>query len=93
MIDIKGLDKWKVLQALYNAARSSTKKVTLSLIEADALIAHRGEEKLVFVRINDRWLYLDLTGDKLVTKDFDKVNGRGAAASAIEAIRKAKRSL
>ncbi len=92
MIDISGLDKKSVLKALYASAKPlgmgimHFKAGDLPDDEADALI---GAEPgyLYFDYLNGRLMKVDITGDSFSPDLYDRDNGHGAAAAAIDSIR------
>lgn len=96
-IDISTLDKAEVLSALYNASRQQgmgflhsrgaagmTKEQAQE--EIDALRADN--RPLDFDYLHGRVMKVDITGDAFRPWCFDRNNGDGAAALAIDAIRR-----
>lgn len=92
MINIKGLDKGAVVAALYNASKPlgmgrlqyDPKPMTAS--DANGLIAAMGD-KPYFDYLKGRVMKVMLDGDQLDPRLYDRDNGEGAAARAIDAIR------
>ena len=88
-IDIRGIDKAQVLQALYNAARSVGRGILqydptpMTLEEARALL-QRGT---YFDYVHGRAMKVNLSGDELDPWLYDRDNGTGAAERAIAALR------
>lgn len=90
MIDIKELDKAKVLQALHGASRSQGSsamhdKGAISLQRANELI-NQGPA-LDFDYVDGRVVKCRIDGDEFDGRTFDRDNGEGAAESAIAGIR------
>jgi hypothetical protein len=97
-IDISGLDKAEVLAALYNASRPQgmgmlhfekkgmTKEEAATYIgEAQAFDkAHGDRERLYFDYLKGRVMKIDLGGDSMSTRLYDRDNGEGAAARALQ---------
>lgn len=91
MIDISGLDKKKVPMALYDAAKPqglgllhfSVEPMTEE--EAAALLG----KDTYFDYVNGRVMKVDLTYDNHFDERlYDRDNGEGAAAKAVERVRK-----
>jgi hypothetical protein len=87
MIDLKGKDKADVLAKLYNASRPiglgflhSTKQ-DMTRDEAAKLLA----DTSYFDYLKGRVMKVDLSGDKLDPRLYDRDNGQGAAAAALDA--------
>ena len=88
-IDISKLDKAKVLAALFNASKqqglgfldsSGASQMTLE----DARRYTSSEGRLCYVYLRGRVMKVDLSKDKLDTWLYDRDNGAGAAAKALE---------
>jgi hypothetical protein len=84
MIDIKGLDRAKVLLALYNAARPAAlhggyPRGPMDPDDAHDLVADTSS----FTWVNGRALYVDISGEKLDAGLYDHHNGRLCAATAL----------
>ena len=93
MIDISGLDKGEVLFALYNASHyqglsflGATSNYTL----ADAKRDYEASPSKYFDYHYGKVLKVDLSEDSFDPRLFDRDCGEGAAAAAIEALRKSK---
>ena len=98
MINISGLDKAEVLQALYGATRPLTmgifydKPDMLSDDQAAELIrlgqaGDLGRRPMYFDYVGGRPIKSDLSGDEFDPRLFDRDAGQGAAARAIEELR------
>jgi len=80
MLDIKGMDKAKILAELYNAANSIDIDIikhdatTMSIEEAKELL----KKQKYFNVINGRILKVDLRSDILDTYLYDRNNGKGS---------------
>lgn len=91
-IDISGLDKAAVLAALYNASHPLGMGFlhfipgNMPLEEARAELARRGERPY-FDYLHGRVMKVEICGDTLNPGCFDRDNGAGAAAAAIDSIR------
>lgn len=93
IVDISGLDKGEVLFTLYNASHyqglsflGATSNYTL----ADAKRDYEASSSKYFDYHHGKVLKVDLSGDSFDPRLFDRDCGEGAAAAAIEALRKAK---
>ena len=93
-IDISGLDKADVLVALFNNSRqqglglldvSGAQPMTKE--DAEKIIAKYEDTQLYFDYVHGRVLKVDLTKDEFWPALYDRDNGQGAAAAAINAIR------
>ena len=86
-IDISGMNKAAVLAALYNAARPQGmghlhyKPGAMTVERADALL----KETTYFDYVGGRVMKVDLEGDVLSTRLYDRDNGENAAWRALEA--------
>lgn len=83
-IKIEGLRKGVVLAALYNfaipaALHGGYPKGPMDQSEADELT----ESETRFDYVNGRALFVDLSGDLLITEKYDAANGPGLAAMAL----------
>lgn len=94
MIDTKGLDKGMVLAALYNNARPQGMGLLhydpkpMELPEANAILA-ADPKRPYFDYLKGRVMKIDLThDDEFDGWLYDRDNGPGAAARAIDTIRK-----
>lgn len=93
-IDITGLDKRKVLIALYESARVQgmgilhARSERMTIAEAGELLAPREHgEPPYFDYVHGRVLKVNLAGDKFSPRLYDRDNGHGAAQRAVDAIR------
>jgi hypothetical protein len=92
-IDITGLDRAEVLAALFNRAqqqgngfvhlRGAAGTLPMTAEEAQAQITAAGGD-LYFDYLNGRVMKVDLTPDSLDEWGYDRDNGQGAAAMALE---------
>jgi len=85
-ISLKGLDKAKVLAALFKHALPRDPdhpEPDLSVAEARRLL----KEDTGFDYLRDRILKVNLAGDSLDPWGYDRDNGSGAAQRAIDSIR------
>lgn len=87
-ISIKGMSKAKVLAALYNASRAQgmgflpAKSEPMTEAQAAALL----KTQTYFDYLKGRVMKVDLSGDVLEERLYDRDLGPGAAAAAIESI-------
>jgi hypothetical protein len=85
MISIKGLDKAEVLQALYDRARTQGMGIfqyipgPLSKEEAQSLL----QTSSYFDYLKGRVMKIDMSGDEIDPRLYDRDNGEGAAEAAI----------
>ena len=85
MIDLKGLDKAEVLAKLYNASKPQglgflhATPDDMSVDSARELL----EEYTRFDYLHGRVMKINLSGDELDPRLYDRDNGEGAAARAI----------
>lgn len=90
MISIDGLDKALVLAALYNASRPlgmgfvHYDPTPMSRDEAAAIL----EQSQSFDYLKGRVMKVNLRGDEFDPWGYDRDNGDGAAAAAIDALRR-----
>ena len=93
MIDIKGLDKAKVLQAkVLQALHGASRSQGMSVLHDRGAISYERAAELVAIYTNfdyveGRVIKCDITGDEFEEWLFDRDNGVGAAESAIAGIR------
>ena len=92
MINISGIDKAKVLAALFNASKQqgmgffdTSGATPMSLDDAakhiDAVTDSDGE--IYFDYLRGRVMKVELSGDELNPRLYDRDNGQGAAARAL----------
>ncbi len=93
MVDISGLDKGEVLFALYTASHyqglsflGAVDSYTLKDAKAD----YEASSGKYFDYLHGKVLKVDLSGDSFDPRLFDRDCGEGAAAAAIERLRKSK---
>lgn len=85
-ISLEGLDKAEVLAALYNASKPQGMGFLhydpepMGTEEARSLL----EDRTYFGYLKGRVMKIDLGGDTLDTRGYDRDNGEGSAAQAIE---------
>ena len=91
MIDIKGRDRADVLARLYNSAkvlgmgRHQAKAGDMSVEEAREIISkHGAPDTLGFDYLHGRVMKVQLAPDALDPGLYDRDNGEGAAAAALE---------
>lgn len=89
MADISGMDQAKVLAALYNASRSQGMgfmhfdTTPMSVDEARELL----QRMSYFDYLKGRVMKLELKGDDLDTRLYNRDNGEGAAELVIDSVR------
>lgn len=90
-IDIKNLDKAKLLQALFNNSKplglgffASGSNSEMSYSEAQKIIA---EGNLYFDYLKGRVMKIDISGDEMEPWGYDRDNGQGAAQKVVTALR------
>lgn len=90
-IDIKGIDKAKLLQGLFNNSRpqglgffAAGSNKEMSYGEAQNIVA-RGE--LYFDYLQGRVMKIDISGDEMDSWGYDRDNGQGAAQKVVTALR------
>jgi hypothetical protein len=93
MIDITGLNKAKVLAALWNASRmqgisflGNNGSNHMTEEEANKILSDEEFEDKYFDYLNGRVMKVDLSGDELDPRLYDRDNGQGAAKRAIDSI-------
>jgi hypothetical protein len=92
-IDIKGLDKAAVLAALYNNSMPQGlgflhfKPEPMKLEEARVILA-ASAPRFYFDYLIGRVIKVNLSDDKFDPWLYDRDNGQGAAARAVELVRK-----
>jgi len=88
-VDISGLDKAGVLAALYNAARPQGMgfmrydPVPMSVEEASELLQRTNR----FDYLKGRVMKVEIDGDDIDTRLYNRDNGEGAAEMAIQSLR------
>lgn len=90
-INIKGLDKAELLQALHAASRPLGmgwlhEKGDLTIEEARQMIAAAGKY-LYFDYVTGRVMKVDLSGDTMSGRMYDRDNGEGACAAVVAKLR------
>ncbi|MFD9394180.1 hypothetical protein ACFWBB_26610 [Streptomyces sp. NPDC060000] len=87
-IDISGLNKAKVLAALWNNAapplRPGVRNFAMTSAEAAELLLRDGAE---FEHLEDRSLKVDIGGDTFDATAYDSENGNGLATRVIARLR------
>lgn len=91
MIDISGIDKAELLCALHAGSRPLGmgwlhEKGDLTLDEARKMIADT-DRGLYFDYVTGRVMKVDLSGDKLSGRMYDRDNGEGACAAIVAKLR------
>lgn len=89
-MDITGLNKAKVLAALYNASKPQGRgflqyEETAMTEEQAQQILDNGQLRFDYIR--GRVMKIDLAQDEVDTRLYNRDNGPNAAESAVEAIR------
>ena len=99
MISLEGLDKANVLASLYNASRPlgmgflqydpapMSREEAAKEIALHTFVNMIGEDKIYFDYLRGRVMKVDLTGDELDPRLYDRDNGAGAAAKAVDLLR------
>lgn len=90
-MNIKGLSKPAVLAALFNASRQQglgflDRRGAEPMSEADAEIVIK-EQGLYFDYLRGRVMKVDISGDVLEPRLYDRDNGEGAAERALASLR------
>ncbi len=87
MIDVKGIDKSMLLQALYNHARRGWPDYgQMSRKLAHDLIGRTQPPMLSFNYLGNRPLKIDISGDSIDEYAYDRDNGIGAAQKAVDVL-------
>jgi hypothetical protein len=87
LIDLAGMDKAEVLARLYNASKPQGvgfvhyKPTDMTREEAQQLL---DDGQIHFDYLYGRVVKIDLSGDKLDPERYDRFNGAGAAARALD---------
>jgi hypothetical protein len=93
MIDIKGLDKERILRHLYDAAKPPSRVApdshTIENLPSQVALQYLkvARRHTYFAYILGRGLHTDIGGDTLDERAYDAANGSGVAASAIALLR------
>jgi len=94
MVSIKGIEKARVLQALFNASRqqglgffAQEGATDITADDAEGIIKEYGG--LEFDYVMGRVLKVDLSGDEFDEWLYDRDNGTGAALAAIDRMKSA----
>ena len=93
-IDIMGLDKAEVLSALFNASQQqgmslldASGQADMDVADARKILDSITDPNVYFDCLRGRVMKVDLSSDTLSPVLFDRDNGQGAAAAAIEELR------
>ena len=86
-IDIEGLNKVKLVKALYDAAIPTEKTDTNKVITLDDIAYFVNKDRKINV-INGKNIKCDIGRDKLSSGVYDRFNGEFAAINAIENLKK-----
>ena len=86
MIDISKMNKCEVVAKLFNASKSQgffpfAKAVHMTASEAEEYLDECGDG--YFDYLKGRVMKVDVKGDELDPRDYDRDNGEGAAARAL----------
>lgn len=90
MVNIKGLDKAKVLKALYDHSHTQGMGFLQAVEEGTVTVNHCREllkSQTYFDYLYGRVLKVDLFGDEFDERLYDKDLGSGAAARAISTVK------
>ena len=91
-INLAGVDKAKVLAALYNASHPQgmgflhATPEDMTVEEARGVLGSMPKEYTAFDYLKGRVMKIDLTKDELDPRLYDRDNGPGAAAKALEGV-------
>lgn len=94
MVSIKGIDKAKVLVALWQHSHAQGLSFLglreLTLFEAEEMINDRNKKgiRLYFDYVNGHVIKCDITNDEFDESLYDRDCGSGAAQRAIDSLRK-----
>lgn len=90
-VDITGMDKAKVLAALYNRAQPlgmghlHYKPGDMSVEQAEEILGRRGQyQRYYYDYLIGRVMKVDIGGDSLAIAAYDRDNGEGAARDALQ---------
>ncbi len=100
-VNIKGIEKHKVIQALYNASKPQgmgflhfTPEDLADEESKEEVEAHtsdgRGQEKIYFDYLRGRIIKCEISTDEIDPWGFDRDNGEGACERAIAPLREEK---
>lgn len=95
-VSIAGLDKADVLAALYNAAKAQGLGLLhydarpMSHDEAAAILGRMSADEMCFEYLQGRVMKVDISGDAIDPWGYDRDNGMGACAAAIDRLRRLK---
>lgn len=94
MIDIKDLDKVSVLKCLYDMARCDIPNTSISLVPIiplldynEAVVIINSSYSMYFDYIKGRCLKVDLSSDLFDERLYDRDNGVGMAARAVNMVK------
>jgi hypothetical protein len=91
MVDIRGIDKALVLQALWDGAkefgRGKVKHPSCTEIEARGVTSKASNVGHAYRYVRGRSIQCDLSGDTLDPTRYDSENGKDAAQRAIDKIK------
>jgi len=90
-IDITGIDKGELLQALYAASAGNSQIISLETALSLIGLKEQARSPLYFDVINGRKLNVDISGREFLPLGYDVANGSGAAQKVVEAIRESKK--
>ena len=95
MVDIKGLDKARVLKALYDHSHVQGSGFLQAVPDGVVTVEHCAEllaKYSYFDYLHGRVLKVDLSGDEFDERLYDRDCGEGAAQRAVDSVRAEKES-
>ena len=95
MVDIKGLDKARVLKALYDHSHVQGSGFLQAVPDGVVTVEHCAEllaKHSYFDYLHGRVLKVDLSGDEFDERLYDRDCGEGAAQRAVDSVRAEKES-
>ena len=90
MVDIKGLDKARVLKALYDHSHVQGSGFLQAVPDGVVTVEHCAEllaKYSYFDYLHGRVLKVDLSGDEFDERLYDRDCGEGAAQKAVDSVR------
>lgn len=97
MIDVSGLNKAAVLAALWQEAKPPHPTSIAAEIYTQPMTIERAQavldSRLAVMTVDGRRVDVDLSGDAFDEFFYDRANGKGAAAKAVESVRQAQEAM
>lgn len=87
MISIQGLDKAKLLAALWNAASPSGVSYTPSMMKREEAVLVLNKYGNIFTVLDGRKLWINLSGPQMSTEWYDKHNGHELSSWIVDYLR------